>query len=408
LRLLAFFFLAAVPALALPANPPATLRLPGSALLGARRHPDQAILQAARHAADHAMQQPPVSVMDKKQIPPSGDKHDFMSEAPYWWPNPSTPNGLPYVRRDGETNPEEANIPDHANFFRMEDAVRALALGYYLTGDEQYASRAVLLLRTWFLDPATRMNPNLNYGQSIPGITTGRGTGLIGMRDIPAVLDGITLLSQSPALTGADRDGLRAWFRSYMNWLENSPIGRAEAAAKNNHGSWYDQQLAGIALFLGDSDLARNVIETAKTRRIALQIKPDGREPLELARTKSFSYSTFNLTALMRLAQEGEEAGVDLWDYQAPNGGSIRAALDYLLPYAMGEKTWPYQSLNGIESGALVEPLLLAAIHYRSADYLYDAEKLDKHANAEDLLLRQDAQKAVPAATTKQGTEAGK
>lgn len=382
-------------------KPLATLRLPGALLLHEKLHPDPAILQAAREEADHAMHAGPFSVMEKKQTPPSGDKHDFMSLAPYWWPNPATPNGLPYVRRDGRTNPEESSISDHANLFHMEDAVHALALGYYLTGDEQYASRAVLLLRTWFLDPATRMNPNLNYAQAIPGITTGRGIGLIGMREIPLVLDGITLLSQSPSLTQTDREGLRAWFRSYLQWLQNSPNGRAEASAKNNHGSWYDQQLAAIALFLGDTDLARRVIETAKTKRIAHQIQPDGREPLELARTKSFSYSVFNLTALMRLAQEGQRVGVDLWNYRAPNGGSIRAALNFLLPYALGEKPWPYQSLNGVESGSLTGPLLLAAIHYHNSDDLQDAEKIEKHPTLEVLLLQRDAEDALAASVAR-------
>ena len=337
----------------------------------------------------------PFSVMEKKQTPPSGDKHDYMSMGPYWWPNPSTPNGLPYVRRDGETNPEIASIPDQSNLVHMGNAVHALALGYYLTGDEQYASRAVLLLRTWFLDPATRMNPNLNYGQAIPGITVGRGIGLVSLRDLPLVLDGITLLSQSPSLTQADREGLRSWFNSYLDWLQNSHNGRDEAAAKNNHGSWYDQQLAGIALFLGDTTLARNVIETAETKRIAYQIRADGREPLELARTKSFSYSAFNLTALMCLAQEGQRAGVDLWDYRAPDGGSIRADLNFLLPYAAGEKKWTYESLNGVEAGGLVEPLLLAAIHYHSSDYLRDAEKFEKQPRLDVLLLQQYAQEKL-------------
>jgi len=401
MRVLVLVLFAVVPALAQPPKAPATLRLPGSFLLREKLHPDPEILQAARQEADLAMHAGPFSVMEKKQIPPSGDKHDFMSLAPYWWPNPATRNGLPYVRRDGETNPQERSISDHTNLFRMEDAVHALALGYYLTGDEQYASRAVLLLRTWFLDPATRMNPNLNYAQAIPGITTGRGIGLIGMRSIPLVLDGITLLSQSPSLTQADREGLRAWFRNYLDWLQHSPNGRAEAAAKNNHGSWYDQQLAAIAIFLGDTDLARNVIETAKTKRIAYQIRADGREPLELARTKSFSYSVFNLTALMRLAQEGQRVGVDLWNYQAPDGGSIRAALNFLLPYALHQKPWPYQSLNGVESGSLAEPLLLAAINGHSSDDLYDAEKLARHPNLDFLLVEHDAHAKLAAQPAK-------
>lgn len=380
---------------AIAQQPPATLRIDGAFLAHFKKHPDPAIMTVVRAEADRAMDAGPFSVMQKKQTPPSGDKHDFMSLAPYWWPNPATANGLPYIRRDGETNPKERAISDHANLFHLEDAVHALALGYYLTGDERYAGRAALLLRTWFLDPATRMNPNLKYAQAIPGITQGRGIGLIGMRDIPRLLDGITLLSSSASLTHQERDGLRAWFSSYIGWLQASRNGRDEAAAKNNHGSWYDQQLAGIALFLGDRSLARQTAQTAETKRIALQIRPDGREPLELARTKSFSYSVFNLTALMYLAQEGQRAGVDLWDNQAKDGASIRAALDFLLPYALSSKPWPYQSLNGVQSSSLVEPLLLGAMAWKSNAYLNDAVRLEKEPHAEVLLLEQDARERL-------------
>ncbi len=385
----------AVPAVAQQIPPPATLVINGAFLAQVKKQQDPAILEAARSEADQSMDAGPFSVMQKNATPPSGDKHDYMSLAPYWWPNPATPNGLPYVRRDGETNPQARSIPDHANIFKLEDAAHALALGYYLTGKQAYAARAVLLLRTWFLDPATRMNPNLNYAQAVLGINNGRGIGLIEMRGLPQILDAITLLSGSASLTQADRDGLHKWFSMYLDWLQNSRNGRDEAAAKNNHGSWYDQQLAGIALFLGDKDLARKVAETAKTKRIALQIKPDGSQPLELARTKSFSYSVFNLTALMRLAQEAQSTGVDLWSYRAANGASLRAALDYLLPYAEGSKKWTYETLNGIESDSLTIPLLLAALNYREPAYLADAQKLEKTRNVEVLLLQKEAHEAL-------------
>lgn len=375
--------------------PPATLEMDGAFLAHVKAQQDPAILKAVRAEADHAMVQGPFSVMQKKKTPPSGSKHDYMSLAPYWWPNPATANGLPYVRRDGQRNPITRTIPDHANIFRLEDAVHALALGYFFTGKEEYAARAALLLRTWFLDPATRMNPNLNYAQAVLGVNTGRGIGLIETRGLPRILDSITLLSGSASLTKADVDGLHKWFSDYLEWLQNSPNGRAESNSKNNHGSWYDQQFVGIALFLGKTDLARKVAETAKTKRIAFQIKADGAEPLELARTKSFSYSVFNLSALMLLAQQSQMAGVDLWDYRAPDGASIRAALDYLLPYAEGAKKWTHQNLNGLNADVLTIPAFRAAVHYHDSAYLRDAKKLEKSSTAEVLLLEEQGREML-------------
>lgn len=339
----------------------------------------------------------PFSVMDKKETPPSGDKHDYMSLAPYWWPDPSKPNGQPYIRRDGETNPERYKCPDDTEFNKLQSAVHALGLGYYLTGNEAYAAHAAQLLRTWFLDPATRMNPNLNFAQAVLGVNTGRGTGLIDDHGLPRLLDGITLLSDSRSLTAQDKEGLRKWFSAYLDWMQTSANGRDETAAKNNHGSWMDQQVVGIALFLGDNELARKISEAAKTTRIALQIKADGSEPLELARTKSFSYSVFNLDALCRLAEEARLTGIDLWSYRSPDGGSIRAALEYLLPYAEGEKRWTYKALNGVEGDSLTEPLLLAALNYHNAVYLAAAKKLERNPGAEILLLQAETEMKLEA-----------
>ena len=277
---------------------------------------------------------------------------------------------------------------------RAED-VSNLGMLYTLTGDEKYAQRASLLLHVWFLDPETKMNPNLQFAQAIRGVNDGRGTGILDARDLPDACDAVALLAGSPAWPPADDTAIRAWFTAYLDWLLTSPHGKDEAAAKNNHGSWYDVQAAGIALFLGKTDDARKFIETAKTKRIALQFKPDGSQPLELARTKSFSYSVFNLTALMRLAQEARLVGVGLWTYRSADGASLRGALDYLLPYAQGSKTWTYDSLNGIESDSLVEPLLHAALNLHSPAYLQDADKLEKTPNAEHLLLQAQARELL-------------
>ncbi len=319
--------------------------------------------------ADKALHEGPFSIVNKGATPPSGDKHDYMSQAPYFWPDPSKPNGLPYIRRDGERNPEIRKITDSANLDRMESAVETLALAYYFKSDEAYAAKATQLLRAFFLDPATRMNPNLEYAQFIPGVNTGRGIGLIETRGLTQVVDAIGLLEGSKALTTEDERGLKDWFAKFLQWMLDSKNGREESAAKNNHGSFYDTQVVSFALFVGKKELAMKVLEEAKQKRIANQIEPDGRQPLELARTKSWNYSTFNLEALMVLATLGQHVGVDLWNFQTKDGRSIRGALEFLIPVAFGERKWSYQQIEALQPETLFPLMRRAALVYQDKQY---------------------------------------
>ncbi|HEU5396805.1 MAG TPA: alginate lyase family protein, partial [Verrucomicrobiae bacterium] len=327
----------------------------------------------------------PYTVTDKTVVPPSGDKHDYMSQAPYFWPDPKTPTGLPYIRRDGERNPEIKRIPNHGDILTMPEKVKTLALAYYFTGNETYAAKAAQLLRVWFLDPATRMNPNFEFAQAVPGVNNGRGTGLIESRALVDVVDGVGLLAGSKSWTAADDAGLKQWFGQFLQWMQTSKNGRAEAAAKNNHGTYYDIQVVSYALFLGQTNYARQVLLDARQKRIAVQIEPDGRQPLELVRTKAWSYSVANLTGLMSLATLGDDVGVDLWNYQTVDGRGIRKALDYLVPFALGQKKWPYQQLGKWPPQALDPLMTQAAIHYHDPAY---ARELPRRSRSEsDLLL---------------------
>ncbi|MFL5605690.1 MAG: alginate lyase family protein [Gemmatimonadaceae bacterium] len=330
--------------------------------------------------ATQALALAPLSVTQKKRIASSGDPHDYMSFAPYWWPDSSKPNGLPYIRRDGSVNPESRDDSDSPRFARLADAVQTLALSYYFSGDETYARRAALLLRTWFLDSATRMNPNLRFGQAVPGLSEGRGFGLIDTRELSGVIDAVGLLQSSPSWTSADQRGMVEWARAFLQWLTTSSQGREESASKNNHGTWVDVQTASLALFVGDTAFAREVIANRTLRRIDAQIAPDGSQPEELARTRSRTYSEFNADALTRAAELGRWVGVDLWRYVSPTGGSIRAALLYLAPYADSTKVWPGQQITPVTTLSLMRP-------YRRAD-----------APLADSVLRAALQKISPGA----------
>jgi len=349
------------------------------------------VVRAAAAAADRVLNEGPFSVMDKSATPPSGDKHDYMSHAPYFWADASKPDGLPYIRRDGEHNPEIKKISDHDEWGRMSSCARALALAWYFTGNAAYANRAALLLRTWFLDPATRMNPNLEFGQGIPGINTGRGIGIIESRVLADVVDAAGLLAGSPAWTAADDRGLRDWLTQYLHWMRTSEKGLAEDAAKNNHGTWYDLQVTSVALFLGDRTLAVETLERVKTRRIAVQIESDGRQPLELARTNAWGYSNGNLDGLSKLATLGDEVGVDLWNFKTADGRSIRAAIDFLVPYAAGEKPWDYQQIGGFHASAIESTLLRAANAYCDPKYAVLAQKIGSGREDVETLLLRDA-----------------
>ncbi|HEX6184685.1 MAG TPA: alginate lyase family protein [Pyrinomonadaceae bacterium] len=309
------------------------------------------------------------SVTTKGATPPSGDKHDYMSQAPYFWPDPKRPGGLPYIRRDGERNPEINKITDHREMDRMVESVTALALAYYFRGDEAHASKAAGLLRAWFLDPATRMNPNLQYAQFIPGVNTGRGIGLIETRGLTRAADAVGLLAGSKAWTKEDQRGVEKWFAEFLRWMLESKHGRDEAAAKNNHGTYYDVQVVSYALFVGRKDLAQRVVEEARRKRIATQIEPDGRQPLELARTRAWGYSVGNLDGLLTLAELGERVGVDLWHFQTSDGRGIRRALEYLYPFAVGAQKWPHQQLGEWPPQMLFPLMRRAAARYTDGQF---------------------------------------
>ena len=292
--------------------------------------------------AKKALTNDPYSVVNKIFIPPSGDKHDYMSLGPYWWPNPDTDDGLPYIRKDGRVNPER-NEFDRRPLWLMENNINKLALAYYFTQEDRYAQKVAEFIKHWFLNAETKMNPHFKYAQSIPGKTEGRGIGIIDARGFLKIIEAVKIIDGSKYWTQEYNDEIRRWYNDFLEWLLNSQNGFDESAQENNHGTWYDVIVSQIALFVDDEETAKSIPIKVPAKRIDTQIEPNGTQPHELKRTRSFHYCTMNLHAFFNLAFLAEKVGIDLWNYESSDGRSIRAALNYLIP------EWQYSKILGWE-----------------------------------------------------------
>ncbi len=318
------------------------------------------------------------SVMHKKQMPPSGNKHDYMSTGPYWWPDTTKSDGLPYIRKDGLRNPTYFDITDTKEFDELLVDVEILSLSYYFNKDEKYAQYATKLLKTWFIDTATLMNPNLNFGQAIPGINTGRGIGIIETRQLYRAMDGAILLQSSSSWTKQNDNNFKHWCAQYLTWLLESKNGKEELMAHNNHGTHYSVQVIALALFTNRMDIARSQIDTVKLR-MAKQLRPDGSQPFELERTKSWSYSNMNLYGFCLTAQLAEKVGMNLWSYKTKDGKSIKKCIDWLVPFIKNEQVWKYEQIEKKKYDETIKVLKMAAVNYVNTDY----EGLSNQINAQ-------------------------
>ncbi len=339
--------------------------------------------------ADRALGFAPVSVTQKTRLAPSGDRHDYMSTAPYWWPDPAKPDGLPYVRRDGHVNPESRTAAsDQMRLEQLGKTVETLALAYAFTGREAYAVHAATCLRAWFLDPGTKMNPHFNYAQGVPGSVAGRPAGMIEAGGLVDAADASGLLEGSPAWSKSDETALRTWCGAFLDWMRTGELGRAVSAGNNNQATMADLRAVRLAFKAGRDDVAREILAAVGPRRIAVQIAPDGSQPHELSRTKSFSYSRLNLGGLVALAGLGTRVGTDLWHFRTADGRSLRQALDYLVPYAQTPPApWPHEQIADLDRSGLAPIFHQAALAYGDARYAAIAAQLPGSARARFQLL---------------------
>ena len=360
------------------------LLLPAARLLRAADSFDLAAIERPRvlKAANRYLTEAPVTVTAASSPRSAGGKHDFFSEGDYWWPDPKNPDG-PYIQRDGMSNPD--NFVEHRRaMIRLSLIVPALAAAYKLTEDRKYAGHAARHLRAWFVDDATRMNPNLQYAQAIKGRFTGRGTGIIDTLHLVEVARAAGQVDLAPA----DLAGVRKWFSDYAEWMNTHPYGIAERDAKNNHGTCWCTQVAAFAHLTGNADQMAYCRNRFKTVLIPNQEAPDGSFPEELRRTKPYGYSLFNLDAMAILAQTLTTKEDDLWKWQLPDGRGMARAVAWMFPFIEDKKKWPKPpDVMYDKEWPVRQPcLLFAGLALRKPDYLAVWRKLDPDPTVEEVL----------------------
>ena len=331
-----------------------------------------------REEADDCLSRGPYSVTDNDGVPPSGDKHDYISYSVYWWPDPKQPDGLPFIRRDGYTNEEQRAKGDREALKRMIEDAEALSLAYFFFGREEYAQHARKLLRTWFIDPKTKMNPHLQYAQAVLGREEGRGSGIIDARAFVELLDAVALLEDAGAIPADDQKALHEWFEAYKKWLLTSDYGDDERHATNNHGTWYSAQTARVALYVGDTVTAKELVAEAR-ERLSDAVARDGRQSEELKRTRSLHYSMFHLAAFAYLARFGEALDVDLWRDKEEAKSRFERGLDFVTPYLLDQQKWPYEEIREYAlSPQIVQLLYMAHARYQRPAYREALAKADR------------------------------
>ena len=333
-----------------------------------------------------ALQQQPLTVTSQVSPRSAGTKHDFFSEGDYWWPDQKNPEG-PYIQKDGMTNPENF-VAHRLAMIRFSRIIGSLASAYKITGDEKYVRHALLHLKAWFTDPATLMNPSLNYAQAIKGRHTGRGIGIIDTIHLMEVAQGVIIMQEARAFNSSDLAGIKNWFAQYLTWLTTHQYGKDEMNAANNHGTCWVMQVAAFARLTGNEDVLKFCRERYKTVLLPNQMAADGSFPQELRRTKPYGYSLFNLDAMTMICQILSTPSDNLWQYQTADGRSIKKGIEYLHPYVADKSKWPFkQDVMYWENWPVAHPFhVMGAIRFSNDEWFRTWQKLDHDPQVEEVI----------------------
>ena len=327
--------------------------------------------------AQRYLEEAPCTVTAEQCAHSQGGLHDFYSQADYWWPNPDNPQS-PYIKRDGQTNPDNF-VAHRVALIRLSEIIGTCVSAYLITKDERYAAHAVAHLRAWFVDDTTRMNPNLLYSQAIVGVSSGRSFGVIDTIHLVEVARGAKLLCKASVFTSEEQLGVKAWFREYLHWLNTHEYGKVEKRERNNHGTCWSLQAAAFADLVGDEEVLKWIRQQFKSDYLGRMMDASGGFPAELGRTKPYGYSLFMIDAMAGVAQIASTPEDDLWTFQTPDGRSMKRGLEFIFPYVKDKRDWPYRAdvMYWEQWPVRHVALLFAGVKFGHDEYLATWQKLE-------------------------------
>jgi len=337
-------------------------------------------------AANQYLTEAPVTITASHSDRSAGGLHDYFSQGDYWWADPKNPSG-PWIRRDGYTNPDNFNAHREA-LIRLGVMAPSLVAAWRLTKDKRYAAHFSKHLRAWFVDPATKMNPNLEYAQAIMGVSTGRGTGIIDTLQWTDLARGLRVMEAAGGMTPAEIAPVKDWFAAYVDWMATSKNGKEEEVAKNNHGACWVLQVAEFAQFTRRTDLVDLCRDRYKNNLIPDQVAKDGSLPLELARTKPYSYSLFDGDVLTGICQSLSTTKDNLWAFKGPKGAGVAEVMAFQFPFLADKSKWPYaKDVEYFDDFPSRRPsLLLAGEALGRPEYVAVWQKLDANPTVAEVI----------------------
>jgi Alginate lyase len=291
-------------------------------------------------AADAVLKTDPITITAFRAEHSSGGPNDYYSEGDYWWPDPANPDALPYINRDGVSNPSV--FSKHRMAMRsLRDAVAALGAAYQVTGDDKYVEKTTQLLKVFFVDPETRMNPHMKYAQAVIRKSPGRGLGIIDSLHLIEIPQAISVMKKSPVFSPEMLSSLKKWFSDLSEWMVTSKNGIQEANAKNNHAVAFWLQIAVFASFTGDEAKLAECRRQFKEVFVPIQMAADGSFPAELRRTKPYGYSIFQLEIMVTLCHVLSTKEDNMWCFKTKDDKGIVKATEYLYPFLADKSKWP-------------------------------------------------------------------